>query len=120
MVRLIRELIFSTNLLLILLAVSALIITLLIFQIATKRNFGIVLEKSFAILYIFIAGHVNMPPLNSLHFINLSEPDGGNINQISDVFYPWLIFVLSVKFISFFKNHFLESLSYLAPKTPGF
>jgi hypothetical protein len=62
MVILIMKLIFSTNLLLILLAVSALIITLLILQIPTQINFGIVLKKSFVILSIFLANHVNMPP----------------------------------------------------------
>lgn len=120
MARLIRELIFSTNLLLILLAVSALIITLLIFQIATKRNFGIVMEKSFAILYIFLSPHVNLPPFNYLHFINIATPDGGNMSQIPYVFYPWLIFVLSGRFISFLKNQLVESLSYLFLNNPGF
>ncbi|MDP8934390.1 MAG: O-antigen ligase family protein, partial [Cyanobacteriota bacterium] len=120
MARLIKELILGDNLLLALLAVSVLIITLLIFQFAAKRNFGIFLEKSFAILYIFISCHVNVPPFNYLHFINIASTGGGTVNQLPYVFYPWLMFVLSGRFVNFFKNKFTESLSYLFLRNPGF
>lgn len=120
MARLIRELIFGNNLLLALLAISALIITLLIFQIATKRNFGIAMEKSFAILYVFISCHVNIPPFNYLHFINLAATEGGTISQLPYVFYPWLVFVLAGRFVDFIKTKFVESLSYLVIRNPCF
>jgi exopolysaccharide production protein ExoQ len=120
MARMIKELILGDSLLLTLLAVAGLIITLLIFQIATKRNFGLNLEKWFAILYIFISPHVNIPPFNYLHFINIASTDGGNISQLPFVFYPWILLVLCSRFVIFFKNQLIESLSYLLIVNPGF
>ena len=75
MARLIKELILSTNLLLIILGLSGLILTLFIFQIASKKKLGVTFEKWFAVLYIFISPHVNIPPFNYLHFINLTATD---------------------------------------------
>ena len=113
MARLIKDLILYNNFLLIILGVSGLIITLFIFQIATKRNLGITFEKWFAVLYIFISPHVNIPPFNYLHFINLTEADGSTIAKLPFVFYPWIVFILCGRFIDFFKHKFVESLSFL-------
>jgi exopolysaccharide production protein ExoQ len=120
MARMIKELIFSNNLLMMILGVSGLMITLLIFQIASKRQLGVTFEKWFAILYIFISPHVNVPPFNYLHFINLAETNGAAINQLPFVFYPWVMFVLCGRFIIFFKHQFVEGLSYLLLRNPGF
>lgn len=120
MARLIKDLILYNNFLLILLGVSGLIITLFIFQIATKRNLGITFEKWFAVLYIFISPHVNIPPFNYLHFINLTEADGSTIAKLPFVFYPWIIFILCGRFINFFKYQFVEGLSLLLLRNPSF
>jgi exopolysaccharide production protein ExoQ len=120
MARMIRELIFSNNLLLFLLGVAGLFITLLIFQIATKRNFGLAFEKWFAISYIFISPHVNIPPFNYLHFINIAATDDSTISKLPYVFYPWIIFVLCGRFIDFIKNKLVESLSFLLLRNPCF
>jgi exopolysaccharide production protein ExoQ len=120
MARMIRELIFSNNFLLFLVGASALIITFLIFQIASKRNFGLAFEKWFALFYIFISPHVNLPPFNYLHFVNVAETGGSTLNQLPMVFYPWVIFILCGRFIAFFKNQFVEGLSFLLMRNPGF
>jgi O-antigen ligase len=120
MAKIIKELILSNNLLLIILGVSGLMITLFIFQIASKKIIGITFEKWFAILYIFISPHVNVPPFNYMHFINLTDADGGAIKQLPFVFYPWIMFVLCGRFISFFKNQFVEGLSLLLLRNPCF
>ncbi|MEG4318746.1 MULTISPECIES: O-antigen ligase family protein [unclassified Microcoleus] len=120
MARMIKELIFSNNLLLMILGVSGLTITLFIFQIASKKKFGVTFEKWFAILYIFISPHVNVPPFNYLHFINLTETNGAAINQLPLVFYPWLSFILLGRILGFFKNKFVEGLSFLLLRNPAF
>ena len=120
MARMIKDLILSNNLLLLILGIAGLIITLLIFQIATKRNFGLAFEKWFAILYIFISPHVNIPPFNYLHFVNVTETDGSAISQLPFVFYPWIVFVLCGRFITFFKNQLVEGLSFLLMRNPCF
>ncbi|MCU0544517.1 MAG: O-antigen ligase family protein [Oscillatoriaceae cyanobacterium Prado104] len=120
MARLIRELILGNSLLLTLLAVAGLIITLLIFQFASHRRWGLAFEKMFAIFYIFISPHVNVPPFNYLHFINLAAVNGGAVTQLPYVFYPWIVFVLCGRFIQFFKHQFVETLSFLALRNPCF
>jgi O-antigen ligase len=116
----IKDLILSNNLLLLILGIAGLIITLLIFQIATKRNFGLAFEKWFAILYIFISPHVNIPPFNYLHFVNVTETDGSAISQLPFIFYPWIVFILCGRFITFFKNQLVEGLSFLLMRNPCF
>ncbi|MGL5062896.1 MAG: O-antigen ligase family protein [Microcoleus sp.] len=120
MARMIRELIFGNNLLILLLASVALIVTLIIFQIASKRAWGLAFEKWFAILYIFMSPHVNVPPFNYLHFINISYLEAGNTSQLPYAFYPWLVFVLCGRFIKFFQHQFVEALSFLALRNPCF
>ena len=120
MARMIKDLILSNDLLLLILGIAGLMITLLIFQIATKRNFGLAFEKWFAILYIFISPHVNIPPFNYLHFVNVTETDGSAISQLPFVFYPWIVFVLCGRFITFFKNQLVEGLSFLLMRNPCF
>ncbi|MEG5137106.1 MULTISPECIES: O-antigen ligase family protein [unclassified Microcoleus] len=120
MARMIKELILSNNLLLMILGVSGLIITMLIFQIASKKIIGITFEKCFAVLYIFMSPHVNLPPFNYMHFINITDADGGAIKQLPFVFYPWIILVLSGRFIDFFKYRFVEGLSFVVLRNPGF
>lgn len=120
MARLIKELILSNNLLLTILGLSGLMITLFIFQIATKRNFGITFEKWFAVLYIFISPHVNIPPFNYLHFINIAETDGSTIAKLPFVFYPWIMFILCGRFIGFIKFNCIQGLSFLVLRNPGF
>ncbi|NJK74348.1 MAG: O-antigen ligase family protein [Oscillatoriales cyanobacterium RU_3_3] len=119
MARLIRELIFSNNLLLFLLGAAGLIITLLLFQFASQRKWGLAFEKWFAIFYVFISPHVNVPPFNYLHFINLAE-EGGTISKLPYVFYPWVIFILCGRLISFFKHQFVEVLLFVAIRNPCF
>ncbi|MEG4341816.1 O-antigen ligase family protein [Microcoleus sp. A003_D6] len=120
MARLIKDLILSTNLLLIILGLSGLILTLFIFQVATKKKFGVTFEKWFAVLYVFISPHVNVPPFNYLHFINLTATDGSSVNQLPFVFYPWIMFILCGRVISFIKNDLVEALSFLLLKNPCF
>jgi len=120
MARLIKDLILGSNLLLTILGLSGLMITLFIFQIASKKKLGVTFEKWFAVLYIFISPHVNIPPFNYLHFINVSEVDGSTISQLPFVFYPWIMFVLCGRVISFFKTKFVEGLSFLLLKNPCF
>ncbi len=120
MVRIIKEIILSNNLLLSTLGLTALIITLFIFHVASRRKIGITLEKGFAILYIFISPHVNIPPLNYLHFINLTATDGGAVNQLPFIFYPWIVFILCSRFIAYFRDKFVEGLSFLLLRNPCF
>jgi exopolysaccharide production protein ExoQ len=120
MARMIRELLFSNNLLLALFVSVALISTLVIFQLAANKKLGLLWEKLFAVFYIFISPQVNLVPFNYLHFINLASIDGSNVAQLPWFFYPWVIFVLSGRFISFFKNQFVEALSFLVLRNPGF
>ncbi|MEG3851419.1 O-antigen ligase family protein, partial [Microcoleus sp. herbarium13] len=120
MARLIKELILTNNLLLVIFGISGLIITLILFQIATKKNLGITFEKWFAILYIFISPHVNIPPFNYLHFINLTETDGSTIAKLPFVFYPWIVFVLCGRFLFFLRHKFVEGLSLLLFRNPAF
>ncbi len=120
MVRMIRELIFSNNLLLFLLASGGLVITLLLFQFASKRSWGLAGEKWFAIIYVFLSPHVNIPPFNYFHFINIAASEGGTVNQLPYVFYPWVMFVLCGRFVKFFKHQFVEALSFLALRNPCF
>ena len=120
MARLIKELILSNNLLLTIFGLSGLMITLFIFQIASKKKLGVTFEKWFAVLYIFISPHVNVPPFNYLHFINLTATDGSSVSQLPFVFYPWIMFVLCGRVISFFKTKFVEGLSFLLLRNPCF
>lgn len=120
MARLIKELILSTNLLLIILGLSGLIFTLFLFQIASKRNLGVTFEKWFAVLYIFISPHVNVPPFNYLHFINITATDGSIVSQLPFVFYPWIMFVLCGRIVNFLKKNFVEGLSFLLLRNPCF
>ena len=120
MARLIKDLILSNNLLLIIFGLSGLTITLFIFQIASKKNLGVTFEKWFAVLYIFISPHVNVPPFNYLHFINLTATEASIVSQLPFFFYPWIMFVLCGRVISFFKNNFVEGLSFLVLRNPGF
>jgi hypothetical protein len=120
MARLIKELILSNNLLLTIFGLSGLTITLFIFQIASKKKLGVTFEKWFAVLYIFISPHVNVPPFNYLHFINITATDGSSVSQLPFVFYPWIMFVLCGRVISFFKIKFVEGLSFLVLRNPWF
>ncbi|MEG4634328.1 O-antigen ligase family protein [Microcoleus sp. AR_TQ3_B6] len=120
MARMIRELIFGNNLLLGLLVSVALISTLVIFQLAANKKLGLLWEKWFAVFYIFISPRVTLVPFNYLHFANLATIDGSNVSQLPWFFYPWVIFVLSGRFISFFKNQFVEAISFLVLRNPGF
>ena len=120
MARLIKELILSNNLLLTIFGLSGLIITLFIFQIASKKKLGVTFEKWFAVFYIFISPHVNIPPFNYLHFINLTATDGSSVSQLPFVFYPWIMFVLCGRVISFFKFKCVEGLSFLVLRNPCF
>lgn len=120
MARMIRELIFGNTYLLYLLASLALICTILIFQLAAKKNIGLLWEKWFAICFIFVSPHVNLPPFNYLHFINLAASGDSNVAKLPWVFYPWVIFVLSGRFVGFFKNQFVEALTFLVLRNPGF
>jgi len=85
MARMIRELIFGNSFLLYLLASLVLISTILIFQLAAKKNIGLLWEKWFAVCFIFVSPHVNLPPFNYLHFINLAAPGDSNVAQL-----PWV------------------------------
>jgi len=116
----IRELIFGNTYLLYLLACVAAMVTILIFQLASQKKIGLIWEKWFAVCFIFVSPHVNLPPFNYLHFINLAEPGDSNVAKLPWVFYPWVIFVLSGRFISFFKNQFVEALSFLVSRNPSF
>lgn len=120
MARMIRELIFGNTYLLYLLACVAAMVTILIFQLASQKKIGLIWEKWFAVCFIFVSPHVNLPPFNYLHFINLAEPGDSNVAKLPWVFYPWVIFVLSGRFISFFKNQFVEALSFLVSRNPSF
>ena len=120
MARMIRELIFGNTFLLYLFASLAVISTILIFQLASQKKIGLIWEKWFAVCFIFVSPHVNLPPFNYLHFINLAEPGDSNVAKLPWVFYPWVMLVLSGRFISFFKNQFVESLSFLLLRNPGF
>ncbi len=120
MARMIRELIFGNTYLLYLLASLALIGTILIFQLAAKKKIGLLWEKWFAICFIFVSPHVNLPPFNYLHFINLAAAGDSNVAKLPWVFYPWVMLVLSGRFISFFKNQFVEALTFLVLRNPGF
>jgi exopolysaccharide production protein ExoQ len=120
MARMIRELIFGNNLLLALLASVALISTIVIFQLAANKKVGLLWEKWFAFFYIFVAPQVTLVPFNYLHLSNLGSTSGSNLSLIPWVFYPWVILELSGRFISFFKNQFVEALSFLVLRNPGF
>jgi len=120
MARMIRELIFGNDLLLALFASVALLSTILIFQFAANKRLGLLWEKWFAVFYIFLCPQLTMPPFNYLHFASLASEQGGNVSQLPWVFYPWVILVLSGRVISFFKNQFVEALSFLVLRNPGF
>jgi exopolysaccharide production protein ExoQ len=120
MARMIRELIFGNSLLLALFASVAVISTILIFQLGANKKLGLLWEKWFAVFYIFVAPRITLVPFNYLHFGILASTDGSNISQLPWVFYPWVILVLSGRFISFFKNQFVEALSFLVLRNPGF
>jgi hypothetical protein len=110
MARMIRELIFGNNLLLALLASVALISTIVIFQLAANKKVGLLWEKWFAFFYIFVAPQVTLVPFNYLHLSNLGSTSGSNLSLIPWVFYPWVILVLSGRFISFFQKSICRSL----------
>ncbi|MEG3861513.1 O-antigen ligase family protein [Microcoleus sp. herbarium12] len=120
MARMIRELIFGNTYLLYLFVSVAVISTILIFQLAAQKKIGLLWEKWFAVAYVFISPHVNLPPFNYLHFINLAEPGDSNVAKLPWIFYPWIMFVLSGRFISFFKNQFVEALLFLISRNLGF
>src|SRR5919202_3093860 len=120
MARMIRELIFGNSLLLALLVSAALLSTIVIFQLAANKKLGLLWEKWFAVFYIFVCPPVSLVPFNYLNFVSLASTDGGNLAQLPWVFYPWVILVLSGRFISFFKNQFVEALSFLVLRNPSF
>ena len=120
MARMIRELIFGNNLLLALLASVALISTIVIFQLAANKKVGLLWEKWFAFFYIFVAPQVTLVPFNYLHLSNLGSSGGSSLSLIPWFFYPWVMLVLSGRFISFFKNQFVKSLSLLILRNPTF
>jgi len=120
MARIIRELILGNTLLLALLVSVALISTMVIFQLAANKKLGLVWEKWFGVFYIFIAPQVTLVPFNYLHLSNLGSTSGSSLSLISWFFYPWVMLVLSGRVISFFKNQFVEALSFLVLRNPGF
>jgi O-antigen ligase len=119
MARMIRELIFGNSLLLALLVSVALLSTIVIFQLAANKKLGLLWEKWFAVFYIFVSPQLSQVPFNYLHFASLTST-AGNVSQLPWVFYPWVILVLSGRFVSFFKNQFVEALSLLVLRNPGF
>jgi hypothetical protein len=120
MARIIRELIFGNTLLLALLVSVALISTIVIFQLGANKKLGLLWEKWFGVVYIFIAPQVTLVPFNYLHLSNLGSTSGSSVSLISWFFYPWVMLVLSGRVISFFKNQFVEALSFLVLRNPGF
>ena len=120
MARMIRELIFGNTFLLYLLVSVAAISTILIFQLASQKKIGLLWEKWFAVCFIFVSPHVNLPPFNYLHFVNIAAAGDSNVAKLPWAFYPWVMLVLSGRFISFFKYQLIESLSFLLSRNPGF
>ena len=120
MARMIRELIFGNTLLLALLVSVALISTIVLFQLAANKKLGLLWEKWFGVFYIFVAPQVTLVPFNYLHLSNLGSSGGSSLSLIPWFFYPWVMLVLSGRFISFFKNQFVKSLSLLILRNPTF
>ncbi|TAD85537.1 MAG: O-antigen ligase family protein [Oscillatoriales cyanobacterium] len=119
MAKLIKELILSNNLLLIILGAIVLVLTLFIIQIASQKKNSLTLERWFTILYIFVSPHVNLPPFNYLHFVNITEAEKGIIYQIPLIFYPWIAFLLCGRLIKFLNKQFVEGLSSLILRNPA-
>ena len=119
MAKLIKELILSNNLLLILLGLSVFLLTLFIFQIASQKKIGLTLERWFTVLYIFVSPHVNLPPFNYLHFVNIAELEKGIIYQIPFLFYPWIAFLLCGRLVKFLNKQFVEGLSSIILRNPA-
>ncbi|MEP6488210.1 O-antigen ligase family protein [Microcoleus vaginatus GB2-A3] len=81
--------------------------TILLFQFASYKKIGLALEKSFAILYIFISPVLTQPPFNYLHFINLKDPEGGILKLLPYFFYPWVLLILLSR-VKDFSSNFIQ------------
>ena len=93
--------------------------TLLFFQFASYKKTGLALEKSFAILYIFISPVLIQPPFNYLHFVNLKDPEGGILKQLPYFFYPWVLLILFSR-VKIFSSNFIDFFAKLLIMNPFF
>lgn len=115
-----REIILGNSSLTIMLAVIGLIITLLLFQFASYKKGGSLLEKGFTILYIFISPVLTQVPFNYLHFINIKDPEGGILKLLPYYFYPWVIIVLFSRVRNYFARNFIDHLAKVSMMNPCF
>jgi len=77
------------------------IVTLLLFQLASRKRIGLALEKTFAGFYIFLSPYITQTPFNYLHLTNLQEPPGSILNMLPYFFYPWVVLILFSRFKAF-------------------
>ncbi|MBE9162772.1 O-antigen ligase family protein [Tychonema sp. LEGE 06208] len=108
----------SSSLTLILIAIFA-IVTLFLFQLASRKKIGLVFEKTFAIFYIFISPYLIQVPFNYLHLINLQDTKGGSLSLIPYFFYPWVLFILLSR-IKIFCSNFIDYFSKVLIMNPFF
>src|SRR4028118_1450722 len=85
-----RELILGNSLFIWMLIAIIAIVTLLLFQCASRKKIGLALEKAFAFFYIFLSPRITQPPFNYLHLTNLQETSGSILTMLPYFFYPWV------------------------------
>jgi exopolysaccharide production protein ExoQ len=116
----IRELILGNSLLTWILASFFIIITLTLFQLASRKKIGLYLERNFAILYLYVSPFLTQVPFNYLHFDNLKSSNPGIVYMIPYFFYPWAAFILFSRLRAFFTNNLIDSFAKVVIMNPGF
>ncbi len=117
--RMLRELILGNSSLTWMLSALIVIATLLLFQLASRKKIGFVLEKAFAGLYIFISPFLTQTPFNYLHFVNLQDQKGGILKMLPYFFYPWVVLILFSR-IKAFGSKFIDFFSKVLIMNPFF
>ena len=90
------------------------IVTLLLFQLTSRKKIGLALEKAFAFFYIFLSPRITQTPFNYLHLTNLQDTSGSILSMLPYFFYPWVVLILFSRFKAFgskFIDFFAKVLS---------
>ena len=95
------------------------IVTLILFQLASRKKISLALEKSFTCLYIFISPFLTQVPFNYLHFINLQSPESGILSMLPYFFYPWIVLIL-ISRVQIFCSNFIDTFAKIFIMNPFF
>lgn len=114
-----KELILGNSLFIWMLIAIVALATLLLFQVASRKKIGLVLEKTFAGFYIFLSPYITQTPFNYLHLTNLQDTSGSILSMLPYFFYPWVVLILFSRFKAF-GSKFLDFFAKVLRMNPFF